>query len=655
MSGLKSKPKPSVLAPELTLTAAYQPLEGMLLGDQTADKIFHLRDLNGDGDAADDGERISFFDAGNQSGLATPAANIFAIHQAADGTVYVGDGDSDSVYALKDPNNDGDANDAGEARVWFSAANADGHPLVTPNGVATGSDGAVYVVNAGVIAGPVDDVIYRTEDLNNDGDANDAGEAKVWLDLQTLNAKSSAFDLSFVGDIAYVTDTNGADPDTIYRIEDLDHDGTIEAGEAKIFISDTNPFGVPIDFAHAVQDGSVLTWELTAGAGGVSHVYRLTDLNGSGDIDQASEVQEVWNSGKMPAGFENSVGFAIAASANGDIAVTSNGTAANQKNVMRLTDLNGDGDYLDTGETILLASNALDAGFGQRPRSLGFYTDGIPDAHPVTYKEGGPGVLFASDLNITDADSAKLGGAVVKIVGGLDSAHDVLAVDLPKGSGIKASYDAATGTLTLKGLATADQYEAALQSLRFESRVDDPDESLRQISIVVQDERGASGASAPVYTTIGVEADESVHTVFGSARNEKLNGTSGDDRILAGGGNDTVSGKHGADRLFGEGGNDNLLGGAGDDLLSGGAGHDILTGGAGADKFIFTGKSQTDVITDFDVFRDEIMLEGVTYKGQEIHSLAEAGGAAHDFGPLTIYNFDNGATLWVVENPVALA
>ena len=655
MSGLKSKPKPSVLAPELSLTPAYQPLEGLLLGDQTADRIFHLRDLNGDGDAADEGERISFFDASNQSGLAAPAANIFAIHQASDGTVYAGDGDTDTVYALKDLNNDGDANDVGEARIWFSAANADGHPLVTPNGVATGPDGAVYVVNAGVIAGPVDDVIYRTEDLNHDGDANDAGEAKVWLDLQTLNAKSSAFDLSFAGDVAYVTDTNGADPDTVYRIQDLDHDGVIEAGEAKVFIADGNPFGVPVDFAHAVQDGSVLTWELTAGAGGVSHVYRLTDRNGSGDIDQASEVQEVWNSGLMPAGFENSVGFAIAASANGDIAVTSNGTAANQKNVMRLTDLNGDGDYLDTGETILLASNALDASFGQRPRSLGFYTDGIPDPHPVTYKEGGPGVHFASDLNVTDADSAKLGGAVIKIVGGLDSAHDLLAVDLPKGSSIKASYDAATGTLTLKGLASAEQYEDVLQSLRFESRTDDPDESVRQISIVVQDERGAGGASAPVYTTIGVEADESLHTVFGGARNEKLNGTGADDQILAGAGNDTVAGKHGADRLFGETGNDNLQGGAGDDLLSGGAGYDILSGGAGADRFVFTGQSQTDVITDFDVFKDEIVFEGVTYKGQEIHSLAEAGAAARDFGPVTIYNFDNGATLWVVENPIGIS
>jgi hypothetical protein len=324
-----------------------------------------------------------FFDATNASGLANPAGNVFAIHQADDGTVYAGDGDSDSVYALRDMNGDGDANDAGEARLWFSSANAGGLPFVTPNGVAEGADGALYLVNAGVIAGPVDDLVYRTVDLNADGDANDAGEATVWLDLQTLNAKSSAFDINFIGDVAYVSDTNGADPDTIYRIEDLDGDGVIEAGEAKVFISDNNPFGVRLDLTHAVQGDSVLTLELTPGAGGVAHVYRLTELNGSGDIDQAAEAVEVWNTGLVPAGFENSVGFSIAAAENGDVAVTSNGDAANQRNVIRLSDLNGDGDYLDVGETILAASNALDAAFGLRPRALAFYQDGVPDAHPL--------------------------------------------------------------------------------------------------------------------------------------------------------------------------------------------------------------------------------------------------------------------------------
>jgi hypothetical protein len=649
--GKPKPPAPTIIAPEISLDPVHQPLQGLLLGDQGKDAIIHLRDLNGDGDAADMGERISFFDASNLSGLPNPAGNVFAIHQAADGKVYAGDGDTDSVYVLRDINQDGDANDVGEARTWFSAANAAGLPLVTPNGVSTGPDGAVYVVNAGVISGPVDDVIYRTVDLNKDGDANDSGEATVWLDLQTLNLKSSAFDLSFDGAVAYLADTTGTDLDTIYRIEDSNSNNKIELSEVKTFIADGNPFGVPVDFAIAAEGGSVYTWEFTK-TGDTSRVFRLTDLNLSGTIDNAAEAVEVWNTSKLPAGFDNSVGFSIAAAENGDLAITSNGGAANQRNVVRLTDLNGDGDYMDNGETIIAASNALDPAFGDRPRSLSFYQDASPDAHPQTYVEGGPAVEFAAGLKIADADSKFLGGAVIKIVGGLDADHDSLSVDLPNNCKITAHYDDDTGTLTLKGYASVAEYQEVLRSLSFESRTDNPSEDLRQIAITVQDERGAGGASQTVHTTIGVDADEAFRTLFGSDRRDNISGKNGQDQILAGGGDDQVDGKGGDDKLFGEKGDDVVKGGDGDDLLSGGAGYDLLYGGKGEDTFLFTVKSQTDVIKDFDVFEDNIVLEGVTLNGVKVDSLDDAAGAAKHVGPFTtIYQFDNQATLVVVEQP----
>jgi hypothetical protein len=642
--------KPSVIAPEIALAPAYQPLDGLLVGDQGTDTIFHLRDLNGDGDATDSDERLVFFDSSNLSGLPNPAGNVFAIHQAADGKVYAGDGDTDSVYILRDLNHDGDANDAGEARTWFSAANAGGLPLVTPNGISTGPDGAVFVVNAGVVAGPVDDVIYRTVDNNHDGDANDAGEATVWLDLQTLNPNSSAFDLSFDGSVAYLADSVGGDPDTIYRIEDSNSNNTIEASEVKIFIQDGNPFGAPADFAMAAENGSVYTWDLTK-VGDSQRVFRLTDLNLSGTIDSAAEAAEVWNTSKLPAGFANGTGFAIAAAENGDLAVTLFGGAVNQRNVVRLTDVNGDGDYMDDGETIIAASNLSDAGFGTRLRSLGFYQDGSPDAHPQTYREGGPAVAFAQALTISDADSKFLGGAVIKIVEGLDPKHDSLSVDLDGNCDIKVRYDEETGTLTLKGLASVADYQEILRTLSFESRVDDPDEALRHITITVQDERGAAGTSLSVATTIGVDADDEVRTVFGSDRGDRIKGKSGAEQIVAGGGDDVVDGNHGNDRLFGEKGDDALRGGAGKDLLSGGAGCDTLTGGDGADTFLFTGKSQKDIITDLDLFEgDEILFEGVTLNGVAVNSLEDAAGAAQAFGPCgTIYRFDNDATLVVFE------
>ena len=621
----------SVETAGLTMTQAYQPLGKVLFGDQTDEKIHLLTDRNGDGDTADAGEQRTFFDGTNASGLPDPTANIFNIHQASRGDVYAGDGDTDSVYRLVDRNRDGDANDAGEATVWFSEANAHGFTLPTPNGIAQGRDGAIYVVNAGVASRPAD-AIYRTVDRNGDGDANDAGESSLWLDLQTVNASSSAFDLSFIGDVAYLTDTNGGTPDTVYRIQDRNRNGVIDDGEATVFISDTESFGAPIDIANAAQGKSILTYTWIGNESDPPRVFRLTDLNRSGTIDSPREAEEVWNWDYMPDGFEASVGFSIAADKNGDVVITTNGTGPETKNVVRLTDLNGDGDYIDAGETVIALSNGLDGDIAGRPRAVAFYGDGKEQDHPLVYREGGPGAKLASDLSIDDPDSSVLSGATVGIVGGLDKRADILTVDIPQGSSIRAAYDANKGILTIAGAGTEAEYEEVLQTLAFESRTDNPSEHVRRIQITVYDERGLKGEGAEIATTIGVEADRSIRTVFGTDRSDKL------------------SGSKRADQLLGLDGDDKIFAFDGDDVLSGGAGDDLLGGGKGRDTFIFRADSERDVITDFDLRQDKILFEGVTLDGEEINSLKDAAGAAKSIGRGDLeYTFDNGATLVLLD------
>lgn len=665
---------PSVQSPTVALTPAYPWLGQVLYADQTEDAVYVLTDRNADGDSADAGEITLFFNAANASGLTNPTANIFDVFQASNGYVYAGDGDTDTVYRLKDLNGDGDANDAGEANVWFSAA-ASGFTMPTPNGIAEGPDGAIYIVNAGVASQPAD-VVYRTVDLNGDGDANDAGEATVWLNLQTLNSASSAFDISFIGNVAYVTDTNGGTPDTVYRIEDANGNGTIDPGEATVFISETNSFGAPMDIANAAQGNSVLTYTWIGSESDPPRIYRLTDLNGSKTIDSADEAVEVWNWNFLPEGFNASVGFSIASDGD-DIVLTSNGGAANQRNVIRLSDLNGDGDYKDAGEQIILLSNAIDAATANRPRAVSYYSDGTKIPHPLVYSEGGAAVVFAADLSIADSDSAVLSGAVVKIAGGF-APGDTLIFDIPAGSGIQGEYDPDTGVLVLAGAGSAVEYETILRSVTFEARTDDPSEALRHISITVYDERGLDGGSAGVATTLAVETDPALVTVFGSdaaeklvgtGRNERLKGLDGDDvlagmqgaDVLDGGdGNDTASysnspggvavslaagigfgghahgdtfesienliGSRYSDTLIGSGkanilrgleGNDTLDGLEGDDTLIGGMGRDALFGREGADTFDFNvlrdslAGSARDVIMDFEHGIDRIDLGNI--------------------------------------------
>lgn len=96
--------------------------------------------------------------------------------------------------------------------------------------------------------------------------------------------------------------------------------------------------------------------------------------------------------------------------------------------------------------------------------------------------------------------------------------------------------------------------------------------------------------------------------IYGGAGEDTINGGSGNDRIVAGEQSDEVRGGTGNDKLYGQSGHDILNGQNGRDVLVGGTGDDILTGGARADKFIFVGRSGSDVITDFNAELDDLIL-----------------------------------------------
>ncbi|MEM9343402.1 MAG: hypothetical protein AAGA87_10175 [Pseudomonadota bacterium] len=336
-----------------------------LYSDQSTDQVIFAVDRNGDGDADDAGETQVFFDEFNESGLATPSDNVFTMVQASDGAVFIGDGNADAVYRLKDLDGDDSAQSVGEASVWFSADNAGLLPLLTPNGVAQGGDGAIYIVEADTVSTPNGDFVYRTEDLNGDGDANDAGEAAVWLDLKALNAASSAFDIRFDGDVAYIADSAGGDP-RIYRAEDVNGDGTVSGNEVTEFISGA---GAPFAFGLDVLGGTVYALDL----GG--QVFSLTDLDASGSIDAAGESAVVWD--EDLTGATAGALFSIAALSDDELLFTSNGGTSSDA-LFRLLDLNGDGDFLDAGETTRFLSRDVQGMLPDRPRAIIGYDSVAP-------------------------------------------------------------------------------------------------------------------------------------------------------------------------------------------------------------------------------------------------------------------------------------
>ncbi|MEM9265564.1 MAG: hypothetical protein AAGA46_08580 [Cyanobacteria bacterium P01_F01_bin.13] len=371
----------------------------VFLGDQGLDKIFLTQDLNGDGDANDPLEVSVYFDETNAAGLIDPTRNVFTIFQSSSGAVFYGDGIADSVYRLVDRNQDGDALDEGEATVWFTDSSET--PLPTPNGIAQGRDRAIYIVNAGVRSRPAD-VVYRTQDLNGDGDALDSGESSVWLDLSTLNPSSSAFDIEFIGDTAYISDTVGGDDDVIYRAEDLDGSGTVDASEVTVFIQD-GAFGVPLGFGIAADDDSIYTWE-SLDFSGPNSVYRLSDQDGSGDINAANEATEVWNTDALPAGFATFSNFSIAVGPDNELTLTSNGRES-EDNLFRLVDTNGDGDYFDAGETIPYLAASVAGTVPERARAVEYAQTISEDAFFFSSNRDTANVGDTEDIVQFDGDS----------------------------------------------------------------------------------------------------------------------------------------------------------------------------------------------------------------------------------------------------------
>ena len=156
-----------------------------------------------------------------------------------------------------------------------------------------------------------------------------------------------------------------------------------------------------------------------------------------------------------------------------------------------------------------------------------------------------------------------------------------------------------------------------------------------------------------------IEAGLGNDSVWGSHGNDWIRGDSdytlegGNDMLYGGPGHDLIIGHSGSDRLFGGTDNDRLEGGEGDDLLRGSLGYDILTGDAGRDRFVLAVGEGTDIITDFEIDVDTLVL----YAGASLDTISITqldSNTAISFGDetLAILNGINADALIAAGNSV---
>ncbi|WP_172300526.1 calcium-binding protein [Pseudoruegeria sp. HB172150] len=145
-----------------------------------------------------------------------------------------------------------------------------------------------------------------------------------------------------------------------------------------------------------------------------------------------------------------------------------------------------------------------------------------------------------------------------------------------------------------------------------------------------------------------LEGGDGADMLFGSAGSDvliggdggdDLRGATGADLLMGGAGDDTLTGSQGFDTLEGGDGDDSLSGGSRADRLDGGAGNDTLKGGVGADVFVFRDGGGRDVIRDFALAGDRLLLDAAlcpdASDAAQILSefgFIENGNAVLDFG-----------------------
>jgi hypothetical protein len=312
----------------------------LLVVDSDYDGVWRLADGNQDGDYNDPGEITSFYsDAIGAYAWTTPAC----IGSAPNGTVHVGDSGTDTIYALLDGNGDGDANDAGEHRIFFDASNAGGFAIPTPNGITFDAIGRMFLTIINSASPAVPDRILVLEDLNSDGDANDLGEAiDYYSPANSTTPVGGSIPTKVVigpdGKVYYSEiGTTGAFTKGVWQLTDANLNGHCnDPGEATLFWAP--PFAAsPFYWGLAVDRlGNFYVSDHSNN----EQVWRGRDANGDNTIDP-SEQSLFYQTG-------NSTWWDIVLREDGTVLLCED---LNPDRITALRDQNNDGDALDATES----------------------------------------------------------------------------------------------------------------------------------------------------------------------------------------------------------------------------------------------------------------------------------------------------------------
>lgn len=467
-----------------------------------------LGDLNGDG-------ILDLFVAGGASGASAGSSVFFG--QAAGDPV-------DSGQSLgTQPANDvelADLNGDGHLDAFVAMDNTAGNSQVFLN-----NGSGVFASNGQNIGIGGDDVAVDLADLDGDGDI-DALATGVQTTERWINNGAGQFTVS-----GFSSGESGTD----VKIGDLDGDGDQDAfvaGSIHNQIWLNNGSGI---FSQGGRPGN-----------GSGSTVALGDLDGDGDLDiflgTSSGSDIVFLQTGTNTGAFNATSQTFASSNTADVELSDVDNDGDlDAVVVRLSDssvvlLNdGTGQFTDSGVAYVpvgatdfknatvgdfSGDGAVDILFGSGGSTRRFVNQGT--SSDLDYTENDPATAVLPQAVVSDVDSPNLVGATIQITGNYVQVEDVLAFTTI--GPITGNFVAATGTLTLSGIDTVANYQAAIRSVTYQNTSENPSELQRTVEVIVNDGTDLSAAAVSQINVTAVndapvpQADTAEATAFTTTR-----------------------------------------------------------------------------------------------------------------------------------------
>lgn len=196
------------------------------------------------------------------------------------------------------------------------------------------------------------DEAYRCTDFNLDGDYNDANEIIFFHSFVTGSSSNPIKVTTGPKGYIYVSNTS---TDEIWRLADMNGDGDADdVGDYSIYLDNLNASGITISSIQGMTfDSNGDLYLCNSGSSGVNDmILRLRDLNKDGDCQDSAEVSILYDS-QVAAGMgliEMGVPMPCVLDDDGTLYVSDVNDPDKNDPILKCKDINGDGDYYDTDE-----------------------------------------------------------------------------------------------------------------------------------------------------------------------------------------------------------------------------------------------------------------------------------------------------------------